>query len=114
MQFNKIFHRNLPRIAQQKDLSKFQSKIYGIKILYHFAAGDALYGGRTAQLRWDGGGIGPDATALQASMVFGGRQYIGKEDFLTWNISFGRGSGENIMAFVGSHANAVLNNQGNL
>ncbi len=81
---------------------------------YYWSSGLALLGAQVAQLRWDGGGIGPDATALQASMVFGGRQYIGKEDFIAWNISYGRGSGENIMAFAGSQANAVLNNQGNL
>jgi hypothetical protein len=81
---------------------------------YYWSSGLALLGGQVAQLRWDGGGIGPDATALQASVVFGGRQYIGKEDFFTWNISFGRGSGENIMAFAGSQANAVLNDQGKL
>jgi len=81
---------------------------------YYWSSGLALLGAQVAQLRWDGGGIGPDATALQASVVFGGRQYIGKEDFFTWNISYGKGSGENIMAFAGSQANAVLNNQGKL
>lgn len=81
---------------------------------YYWSSGLALLGAQVAQLRWDGGGIGPDATALQASVVFGGRQYIGKEDFLTWNISYGKGSGENIMAFAGSQANAVLNEEGKL
>ncbi len=81
---------------------------------YYWSTGLALLGAQVAQLRWDGGGLGPDATALQASVVFGGRQYIGKEDFFTWNISYGKGSGENIMAFAGSNANAVLNDQGNL
>ncbi len=81
---------------------------------YYWSSGLALLGAQVAQLRWDGGGIGPDATALQASMVFGGRQYIGKEDFITWNISYGKGSGENIMAFAGSQANAVLNEEGKL
>ena len=81
---------------------------------YNWSTGLALLGAQVAQLRWDGGGTGPYDTALQASVVFGGRQYIGKNDFLTWNISYGKGSGENIMAFAGSQANAVLNNQGNL
>ena len=81
---------------------------------YYWSRGLALLGAQVAQLRWDGGGIGPDATALQSSVVFGVRIYIGKEDFFTLNTSYGKGSGENIMAFAGSKANAVLNNQGNL
>ena len=81
---------------------------------YHWSNGLAILGAEVAQLRWDGGGIGPDATAIQASVVFGGRQYIGESDFATWNISYGIGSGENIMAFAGSNANAVLTNDGKL
>ena len=81
---------------------------------YYWSSGLALLGAQVAQLRWDGGGVGPDATALQASVVFGGRQYIGEDDFFTWNISYGKGSGENIMAFAGSNANAVLNEEGKL
>ena len=81
---------------------------------YHWSNGLAIIGAEVAQLRWDGGGIGPDATALQASVVFGGRQYVGKSDFATWNISYGKGSGENIMAFAGSNANAVLTKDGKL
>lgn len=84
------------------------------RVDYQWSTGLAILGGEVAELRWDGGGTAPNATALQASAVFGGRQYIGKNDFVTWNVSVGTGSGENIMAFAGTDANAVLTRDGKL
>lgn len=91
-----------------------QLPLLAARLDYHWSSGLAILGTEVAQLRWDGGGIGPNATAVQASIVFGGRQYIGKDDFATWNVSYGIGSGENIMAFAGSEANAVLTREGKL
>jgi len=84
------------------------------KIGYYWSSGLVILGAEVAQLHWDGAGIGPDASGLQASVVFGGRKYFGKDDFATWNISYGVGSGENVMAFAGSQANAVLTREGTL
>jgi len=83
------------------------------RVDYQWKSGIAALGSSVAQLRWDGGASGPDATAPQWDVVFGGRQYIGS-DYATWNVSYGRGSGENIMAFAGSEANAVLTEAGTL
>lgn len=83
------------------------------RVDYRWGSGLVAVGTGVAQLRWDGGGTGPDARALQWDAVVGGRQYLG-DDFVTWNISYGRGSGENIMAFAGSGANAVLTADGRL
>jgi len=81
---------------------------------YTWKSGLLAFGGSVGQLRWDGGADGPDATALQWDSVVAGRQYLGKNDFFTWNVSWGHGSGENIMAFAGSQANAVLTEDGRL
>lgn len=83
------------------------------RVDYEWKSGLAVLGASGAQLRWDGGATGPDATALQWDVVFAGRQYLGS-DYVTWNVSYGRGSGENIMAFAGSNANAVLTAAGTL
>ena len=83
------------------------------RVDYRWGSGLVGIGTGVAQLRWDGAGAGPDATALQWDAVVGGRQYLG-DDFVTWNISYGMGSGENIMAFAGSGANAVLTADGRL
>ncbi len=80
---------------------------------YHWSSGMFAVGSSVGQLRWDGGLNGPDATAFRWDAVFGGRQYLGG-DFFTWNFSYGHGSGENVMAFAGSDANAVLNAAGEL
>jgi len=80
---------------------------------YQWKSGLAVLGSSVGQLRWDGGATGPDATAAQWDVVFAGRQYLGP-DYVTWNVSYGRGSGENIMAFAGSNANAVLTAAGTL
>ncbi len=83
------------------------------RVDYQWKSGLAVLGSSLGQLRWDGGEAGPDATALQWAAVFAGRQYLG-DDYVTWNVSYGRGSGENIMAFAGSDANAVLTADGRL
>jgi len=83
------------------------------RVDYQWKSGLAVLGSSAAQLRWDGGAVGPNATALQWDVVFAGRQYVGA-DYVTWNVSYGRGSGENIMAFGGSNANAVLTAAGTL
>jgi len=88
--------------------------LLAVKLEYLWKNGLAALGSSIAQLRWDGGATGPDAEALQFDAVFAGRQYLGKENFFTWNISYGIGSGENIMAFAGSKANAVLTSDGKL
>lgn len=59
-------------------------------------------------------GAGPEATATQWAVVVAGRQYIGKKDYLTWNLSYGDGSAENITALAGSNANATLTLAGQL
>lgn len=81
---------------------------------YSWKTGILIMGASVAQLHWDGGAEGPDASALQYDFVVGGRQYIGKRDYFAWNISYGLGSGENIMAFAGSDANAVIDATGDL
>ncbi len=83
------------------------------RVDYRWGSGMVAFGSSIAQLRWDGEGAGPDARALQWDAVVGGRQHIGR-DFVTWNVSYGVGSGENVMAFSGSGANAVLTEDGRL
>jgi hypothetical protein len=90
-----------------------QLPLFSVRADYSWKTGVLIMGSSIAQLHWDGG-AGPDARAVQFDIVVGGRQYIGKNNFFTWNVSYGVGSGENIMAFAGSQANAVLDSNGNL
>ena len=71
-------------------------------------------GASIAQLRWDGGDTGPSDQIPQLSFVVAGRQYLGENNYFTFNFSTGSAHGENIIAFAGSDANAVLNNEGEL
>lgn len=73
-----------------------------------------MLGGAVGQLRWDGEGTGPDATATAWALVVAGRQYLGEKDYLTWNLSYGDGTAENITALAGSNANATLTTNGEL
>ncbi len=68
----------------------------------------------TQELRWDGADIGPDATASGWALIFGGRQNFGRRDFFTWNLAYGDGTADTIMALTGSDANAVLTDDGRL
>lgn len=81
---------------------------------YRWNTGVLLVGGSAGQLRWEGGSQAPSPTALQITAVVAGRQYLGEKNFFTWNVTYGKGSGENIMAFIGSDANAVLTEDGRL
>jgi len=83
------------------------------RVDYTWDGGLLAVGSSVGQLRWDGGADGPDATALQWDALVAGRQYLGR-DFFTWHVSYGHGSGENVMAFAGSDANAVLTPDGRL
>jgi hypothetical protein len=60
------------------------------------------------QLRWDGETVVPDATAVGWAVIFAGRQNLDASNFLTWNMAYGDGTPETIMALTGSEANAVL------
>lgn len=88
--------------------------LLAIRADYSWKTGVLLMGSSISQLRWDGTAGAANARALQFDAVVGGRQYIGKNNYFTWNISYGKGSGENIMAFAGTDANAVLNSDGKL
>jgi hypothetical protein len=94
--------------------SSLQLPLLAFRADYSWKTGLLIMGASVAQLHWDGGADGPDASALQYDFVVGGRQYIGKSDYFTWNLTYGKGSGENIMAFAGSNANAVIGADGTL
>lgn len=66
------------------------------------------------QLHWDSEGSGPDATAAGWALIFAGRQNLSRRDFFTYNLAYGDGTAENIMALTGSDANAVLTSEGEL
>lgn len=90
-----------------------QLPLFAARLDYSWTTGLFVIGSSVGQLRWDGGANGT-SLALQVDAVIAGRQYIGKNNYVTWNVSAGYGSGENIMAFAGSSANAVLTPDGKL
>ena len=98
---------NLPGLPSQA------VPLLAARVDYTWDGGLLAVGSSVGQLRWDGGADGPDATALQWAALVAGRQYLGR-DFFTWHVSYGHGSGENVMAFAGSDANAVLTPDGRL
>jgi hypothetical protein len=81
---------------------------------YSWETGTFIFGAMLGQLRWDLQGEGTNPTTPQNNFVIAGRQYVGANNYFTWNLSYGNGSGENIMSFVGSNANAVLTSEGEL
>ena len=87
--------------------------LLAVRTDYRWDGGLLVLGSSVAQLRWDGGSSGPYATALQWDLLVAGRKYFGS-DYAVWNIAYGHGSGENILAFAGSQANAVLTPSGEL
>ncbi|WP_422362184.1 DcaP family trimeric outer membrane transporter [Reichenbachiella sp.] len=91
-----------------------QLPLLALRMDYRWKTGVLFLGSSFAELRWDGGPGGPFDQTLQYDFVVAGRQYLGKNNYFTYNFSYGNASGENIIAFAGSNANAVLNAQGEL
>ncbi|NJN26358.1 MAG: hypothetical protein HC819_10450 [Cyclobacteriaceae bacterium] len=92
----------------------YQLPVIPIRFDYSWQTGLLAVGASAAMLSWNGGANGPNPNAFQTNIVVAGRQYLGKVTFVTWNVSYGQASGENIMAFAGSNANAVLTANGEL
>jgi len=76
--------------------------------------GRLMLGGSLFELRWDGLGETPNATAVGWGLVFSGRLGLGERDFLVWNTSAGNGWGSNIATGIGAGATAVLTPDGRL
>ena len=81
---------------------------------YQYTGGMLSMGASVGQLHWDGGASGPSDSAVQVAIAAGGRQNLGERAYATWHVSYSEGAGENIMAFAGTEANAVLDANGNL
>ncbi len=79
-----------------------------------WGASSVMLGGGFTQLRWDGEGVGPDATAYQFGVVFNGRWTFPYGGYVLWNSSFGKGSGNGVVALIGQGASATLTPEGEL
>ncbi len=73
-----------------------------------------MLGGGATQLRWDGEGAGPDATAFQLGAAFNGRWTFPYGGYVLWNSSLGKGSGNGVIALIGQGASATLTPEGEL
>ncbi|MDO6470291.1 DcaP family trimeric outer membrane transporter [Maribacter sp. 1_MG-2023] len=91
-----------------------QLPLLAIRLDYRWKSGVMFLGSSVAQLRWDGGSTGPKDQTLQYDFVIAGRQYIGDNNYFTYNLSYGEAYGNNIIAFSSSNSNAVLNAEGKL
>ncbi|MHA7101548.1 DcaP family trimeric outer membrane transporter [Roseivirga pacifica] len=88
--------------------------LLALRMDYRWKTGVMFLGSSLAEIRWDGTSNGPHDQVLQIDFVIAGRQYIGENNYFTYNVSYGNASGENIIAFAGSEANAVLTPDGKL
>lgn len=66
------------------------------------------------QLYWDGGATGKDASATGWALIYAGRKNIFDNSYVTWNLAYGDGTSDIIMALTGSEANAILTADGTL
>lgn len=78
------------------------------------SGGRIFLSGSVFQLRWDGLGIIPNATAIGWGVSFSGRQYFGKKHYFRWSASYGDGWGSQIVATIGTQASAILTPEGKL
>ena len=91
-----------------------QWPLLAVRANYKYDGGLVSIGTSIGQLHWDGGANGPSDSAVQLAFLVGGRQNVGERAFVTYHLSYSEGAGENIMAFAGTAANAVLDANSNL
>ena len=91
-----------------------QWPLLAVRADYHYDGGLLLMGASIGQLHWDGGASGTSDSAIQVAAVLAGRQNLTDRAYATWHVSYSEGAGENVMAFAGTDANAVLDANGNL
>ena len=91
-----------------------QWPLLAVRANYSYDGGLVSIGTSIGQLHWDGAANGPSDSAVQLAFLVGGRHNLGERAFATYHLSYSEGAGENIMAFAGTDANAVLDANGNL
>ena len=91
-----------------------QWPLLAVRANYKYDGGIVSFGTGIGHLHWDGGANGPSDSAVQLAFLVGGRHNLGERAFATYHLSYSEGAGENIMAFAGTNANAVLDVNGNL
>jgi hypothetical protein len=91
-----------------------QWPLLAVRANYKYDGGLVSIGSSIGQLHWDGAANGPSDSAVQLAFLVGGRHNLGERAFATYHLSYSEGAGENIMAFAGTDANAVLDANGNL
>ncbi|MDM9630897.1 DcaP family trimeric outer membrane transporter [Robiginitalea aurantiaca] len=94
--------------------ANLQLPLLALRLDKRWETGVLFMGASLAQLRWDGGDTGPSDQLPQLAFVVAGRQYLGENNYFTWNVNAGSAYGENIISFAGSSANALLNENGEL
>jgi len=99
---------DIDNVADQTGEASMQLPLLAARVTRNTNRGKAMLGASLYQLRWDGLGTGPCATAAAWGVVFSGRLGLGKRDFFVWNTSAGNGWGSNIAAEIGSGSAAVL------
>ncbi|MDA0338402.1 MAG: DcaP family trimeric outer membrane transporter [Proteobacteria bacterium] len=91
-----------------------QWPLLAVRANYKYDGGLVWLGTSIGQLHWDGGANGPSDSTVQLAFLVAGRHNLGERAFATYHLSYSEGAGENIMAFAGTDANAVLDANGNL
>jgi hypothetical protein len=85
-----------------------QLPVLAARVTRQRSGGSHSVAAQLQQLRWDGGGLVPDSTAAGWALIYAGRENLTDNDFITWNLAYGDGTADEIMALTGSFANAVL------
>ncbi len=91
-----------------------QWPMFAARADYDYDGGIVSFGASIGQLHWDGFEDEPSDSAVQLAFLVGGRQNIGDRAFMTYHLTYTEGAGENIMAFAGTDANAILEADGTL
>ncbi len=87
--------------------------LLAVRADYSWDTGTLILGSSAAELRWTAAGVA-EATALQLAGLVAFQQRLASRTTFMAHVSGGVGAGENVIAFAGSRANAVLLPDGTL
>ena len=109
-----VVFKGIDNPEDQPGAARIRLPVLAVRADYTWDTGTLIVGTSAAELRWSAGSGGPNASALQLSGLVAVQQTLPTGTTLMAHLSGGVGAGENVIAFAGSRANAVLLPDGTL
>lgn len=91
-----------------------QMPVFSVRLTHELEQGHLAIATELTELHWDGGGVGPDDSALSWVATFSGSWRFWKPGILRWTATYGDGSAKGVIALASEGSGATLDADGKL